>query len=198
MAPDQASRLRQNIEVECARMSRLVDDLLSLARSDAGTWTIARETVDMDALLLETAELFCPVARQKGQRLLLEVPERDLPPVTGDPQRLRQVLSVLLDNAFSYTPQGGVVTLRAEVDGAALTLQVADTGPGISPQSLPYIFDRFYRADVSRTTKEHFGLGLSIAKELAALHGGTLRVARTGPEGTVFALRLPLHRGRHI
>ncbi|MCI6364032.1 hypothetical protein [Intestinimonas butyriciproducens] len=61
----------------------------------------------MDALLLETAELFCPVARQKGQRLLLEVPERDLPPVTGDPQRLRQVLSVLLDNAFSYTPQGG-------------------------------------------------------------------------------------------
>ena len=60
-------------------MSRLVDDLLSLARSDAGTWTIARETVDMDALLLETAELFCPVARQKGQRLLLEVPERDLP-----------------------------------------------------------------------------------------------------------------------
>ena len=198
VAPDQASRLRQNIEVECARMSRLVDDLLSLARSDAGTWTIARETVDMDALLLETAELFCPVARQKGQRLLLEVPERDLPPVTGDPQRLRQVLSVLLDNAFSYTPQGGVVTLRAEVDGAALTLQVADTGPGISPQSLPYIFDRFYRADVSRTTKEHFGLGLSIAKELAALHGGTLRVARTGPEGTVFALRLPLHRGRHI
>ena len=88
-------------------MSRLVDDLLSLARSDAGTWTIARETVDMDALLLETAELFCPVARQKGQRLLLEVPERDLPPVTGDPHRLRQVLSVLLDNAFSYTPQGG-------------------------------------------------------------------------------------------
>lgn len=198
VAPDQASRLRQNIKVECARMSRLVDDLLSLARSDAGTWTIARETVDMDTLLLETAELFCPVARQKGQRLLLEVPERDLPPVTGDPQRLRQVLSVLLDNAFSYTPQGGVVTLRAEVDGAALTLQVADTGPGISPQSLPYIFDRFYRADVSRTTKEHFGLGLSIAKELAALHGGTLRVARTGPEGTVFALRLPLHRGRHI
>lgn len=86
------------------------------------------------------------------------------------------------------------------MDGAALTLQVADTGPGISTQSLPYIFDRFYRADVSRTTKEHFGLDLSIAKEPADLHGGggTLRVARTGPEGTIFALRLPLHRGRHI
>lgn len=82
------------------------------------------------------------------------------------------------------------------MDGAALTLQVADTGPGISTQSLPYIFDRFYRADVSRTTKEHFGLDLSIAKEPADLHGGgTLRVARTGPEGTIFALRLPLHRG---
>ena len=85
------------------------------------------------------------------------------------------------------------------MDGAALTLQVADTGPGISTQSLPYIFDRFYRADVSRTTKEHFGLDLSIATEPADLHGGgTLRVARTGPEGTIFALRLPLHRGRHI
>ena len=85
------------------------------------------------------------------------------------------------------------------MDGAALTLQVADTGPGISTQSLPYIFDRFYRADVSRTTKEHFGLDLSIAKEPADLYGGgTLRVARTGPAGTIFALRLPLHRGRHI
>ena len=86
------------------------------------------------------------------------------------------------------------------MDGTALTLQVADTGPGTSPPSHPKIFARFYRADVSPTTKEHFGLDLSIAKQPPDLHGGggTLRVARTGPEGTIFALRLPLHRGRHI
>ena len=190
--PGQAPRLRRSIENECARMGRLVDDLLALARSDAGTWSMARARVDVDALLLEASDRFGPIARQKGQGLALEVPERDLPPVAGDAQRLGQVLTILLDNAFSYGRQGGRVVLSAGAEGRWLTVRVSDDGPGIPPEHLPHIFERFYRADAARTTKEHFGLGLSIAKELAALHGGTLRVARTGPEGTVFELRLPV------
>ncbi len=190
--PAQAPRLRRNIEGECARMARLVDDLLSLARSDAGTWSLRPAPVDVDALLLETAELFAPLAGQRGQRLVLDVPETDLPPVPGDAQRLGQVLTILLDNAFRYTPDGGVVTLYARSDARWLTLEVRDTGPGIDPLHVDRVFDRFYRADAARTTKEHFGLGLSIARELVNAHHGAIRVSRTGPDGTVFEVKLPL------
>ena len=190
--PAQAPRLRRSIEGECERMARLVDDLLALARSDAGTWSIAQAPVDVDALLLEASDRFGPIARQKGQVLELKVPEEDLPPVAGDAQRLGQVLTILLDNACSYTPQGGRITLSGESDESWLTLRVRDTGPGIAAGDLPHIFQRFYRADAARSTKEHLGLGLSIAKELAALHGGSLRVAQTGPEGTTFELKLPV------
>lgn len=192
VAPDESVRLAGSIEAECCRMARLVDDLLSLARSDAGTWSVRREEVDVDALLLEAVERFSPAARQKGQALLLEVPERDLPAVLGDAQRLSQVLAILLDNALCYTPEGGSVTLSGRAERRWLILEVSDTGPGIAPNDLPRIFDRFYRADSARTTKEHFGLGLSIARELARLHGGTLRVSHTGPGGTAFELRLPI------
>ena len=190
--PAQAPRLRRSIENECARMARLVDDLLSLARSDAGTWSVADAPVDVDALLLETAEKFLPLARERGLSLHLEVPDTDLPMVRGDAQRLGQILTVLLDNALSYTPAGGAVTLGAQALPEAVLLRVADTGPGIPPADAAHIFDRFYRADTARNSKEHFGLGLSIAQELTRLHHGTLRVASTGPEGTVFELKLPV------
>ena len=190
--PAQAPRLTKSIEGECARMARLVDDLLTLARSDAGSWSIRRETVDIDALLLETADLFSPIARQREQTLALEVPDTALPAVSGDPQRLKQVLTVLLDNAFSYTPQGGTVTLSATFGEKWLRLRVSDTGPGISEAHLGHIFERFYRADQARSGKEHFGLGLSIAEELARLHHGTLKVAETGEKGTTFELKLPV------
>lgn len=190
VAPDQSKRLCANIETECARMARLVDDLLSLARSDAGSWSIRRERVDPDTLLLETADGFYPLARQKGLTLQLEVPDDPLPPVTGDPERLRQILTVLLDNAMSYTPPGGRVTLSGRRWGNRLALSVSDTGPGIPREDLPRIFDRLYRADCARGDKGHFGLGLSIAAELSRLHGGTLEVSETGPEGTAFTLTL--------
>lgn len=184
------ARLRGAIEAECARMARLVDDLLCLARSDAGTWSVRRQRVDTDTLLLETAEGFYSVAHRRGQRLTLSVPDEPLPPVQGDPERLRQILCVLLDNAFSYTPAGGTVTLSGRAEGGRLFLAVADTGPGVAPEDAGHIFQRFYRSDAARGDKQHFGLGLSIADELARLHGGTLRLAQTGPEGSVFELSL--------
>lgn len=190
--PAQTARLTGSICGECVRMARLVDDLLTLARSDAGGWSIGWEQMDVDALLLETAELFAPIARQEGRKLLLDVPDTDLPPVAGDAQRLRQVLTVLLDNAMSYTPPGGTVTLSGASKGRWLVLRVRDTGPGIGAEHLNHIFERFYRADQARSGKEHFGLGLSIAEELARLHHGSLRVAETGLGGTVFELKLPV------
>ena len=190
-APEEAPRLRGTIDRECARMGRLVDDLLTLARSDAGTWSVSHEQVDLDTLLLDSADAFYSVAGVKGQSLTLDVPEEALPMVTGDAQRLRQILTVLLDNACSYTPEKGSIALSAQVDARWVRIRVGDTGPGISKENLPHIFDRFYRADTARNDKNHFGLGLSIAAELAHLHGGELRVAGTGNAGTVFELKLP-------
>lgn len=189
--PGQDGRLRSNMDRECRRMARLIGDLLTLAQGDAGTWDVRRETVDLDTLLLETAEDFYPIARQKNQLLSLSVPETALPIVTGDSQRLRQILTILLDNACSYTPEGGTITLSAQTGPGEALLRVADTGPGIPPEHRERVFDRFYRADPSRSDRGHFGLGLPIARELALLHGGELSVERSGPQGTIFLLRLP-------
>lgn len=189
--PDQDARLRSNMDRECARMARLIGDLLTLAQGDAGTWEIRREPVDLDTLLLETTEDFYPIARQKGQILTLSVPEEALPTVTGDGQRLRQILTVLLDNACSYTPEGGQISLSARTGQGHVLLRVADTGPGIPSQDWERVFDRFYRADPSRSDRSHFGLGLPIARELTFLHGGELSIERSDDRGTVFLLRLP-------
>lgn len=194
--PAAGPRLRAGIDRECARMGRLVDDLLTLARSDAGTWSIRREQVDLDALLLETLDGFYPLAARRGLSLGLEVPENALPLILGDGQRLRQILTVLLDNACFYTPEGGNVTLSARVEAKWVLLQVGDTGPGIAEEHLDHIFERFYRADMARNEKNHFGLGLSIARELANLHAGTLTVMKTSAAGTVFELRLPRQQGK--
>lgn len=189
--PDQDARLRSNMDRECARMARLIEDLLTLAQGDAGTWEVLREPVDLDTLLLETTEDFYPIARQKSQVLTLSVPEEALPSVTGDGQRLRQILTVLLDNACSYTPEGGQISLSARTGQGHVLLRVADTGPGIPPQDWERVFDRFYRADPSRSDRSHFGLGLPIARELTFLHGGELSIERSDDRGTVFLLRLP-------
>lgn len=197
LSPGDAPRLALSIEQECSRMARLVDDLLCLARSDAGTWSLHMARVDLDSLLLETAEGFFPVARQKGQTLLLQVPDEALPPVLGDAERLRQILAVLLDNAFSYTPPGGTVTLSGRAAQGKVYLSVADTGPGVPPGDAERIFERFYRADQSRGGKGHFGLGLSIAAELSRLHGGSLHLADNGPGGATFELALDSGRFPH-
>ena len=103
---------------------------------------------------------------------------------------MEQLLTILLDNACAYTPENGSITLSAHVEKNKVVLRVADNGPGILPEHKNRIFDRFYRADASRTQKEHYGLGLSIAKELAQLHGGKLYLEPSST-GAVFSLSLP-------
>lgn len=192
-SPSDTDALLPLIDQECSRMSRLVDDMLLLASSDAETWSVHREEVDMDTLLIDLFEFFCPVCKEKGVSLGLELPEEPLPVISGDPQRLRQLLMILLDNAKNYTPAGRSVTMSAATDhkNKALILAVTDQGYGIPDEHKPYIFDRFYRADSARADKEHFGLGLSIAKELARLHHGTISVKDGVHGGTCFVVTLP-------
>lgn len=156
-----------------------------------GTWSIQNTTVDLDILLLEITDKFSQFAAQKKQTLTLEVPDDTLPPINGDFQRLDQLLTILLDNACSYTPIGGHITLSASFNKHKVLLKVSDNGPGIPPEHREHIFDRFYRADTSRTQKEHCGLGLAIAQELAFLHSGRLYLDTAVSNGTTFVLELP-------
>ena len=175
-----------------ARMARLVDDLLLLAGSDAGTWRMRMEPVDADALVIGAHEQFAPLVKARGLRLALDLPEETLPPLWGDAGRLRQLLLVFISNACAYAPAGSDVTLRARAEKGWVLLSVEDHGPGVPDAEKAHVFERFYRADKSRTGKEHYGLGLSVAQELAALHGGDILLTDTPGGGATFTLRLPV------
>lgn len=181
------------IDSECVRMSRLIDDMLLLASADARTWSLRMKEVDMDTLLIDLFESFQPACREKDISLHLELPDDPLPPIPGDPDRIRQILMILLDNARYYTPSGRSVFIRAQVNRRKhiLNLQVIDEGCGIAPEDRPYIFDRFYQADSARSDKQHFGLGLSIARELVLLHHGTISLSDTPEGGSCFTVSLP-------
>jgi two-component system OmpR family sensor kinase len=191
------------IENETGRMTRLVGDLLLLAKADAGHLPIVREPVQIDAVL---AEIFHQTRVLAGQRLQisLQCPEaEDADPliVMGDADRIRQLLLNLVDNAMKHTPDGGQVSLRlAQMDGW-VRLTVADTGSGIPPEDLPHVFERFYRAEKSRVRKPAFsddspgvgvGLGLSISTWIAEAHDGYIEVQSEQTKGSAFHLWLPL------
>ncbi len=178
------------IENECRRMARLIDDMLLLASIDAKSWVVKKEPVETDTLLVETYEAFFPLFQLKDRTLLLDLPEEELPVIHGDRDRLKQILAVLLDNSLSYTPIHKSVILRGYADNNYCILEVEDHGIGIAEKDKKYIFDRFYRADQARKDKQHFGLGLSIAKELVQLQGGKISVRDTAGGGATFAIRI--------
>lgn len=187
-------RILSNMERECSRMARLVSDMLLLASADAGTWTLEQKELDADTLLIDAYETFLPLCRQKSISLSISLPQEASPRFLGDSQRIEQALAILLDNAVSYTPAGGTIRLSLSFHPgtpAILEFEVSDSGPGIPDPVKTQIFDRFYRADSSRSAKKHFGLGLSIAKELMRLHGGTIRICDRAGGGSRFILRLP-------
>jgi signal transduction histidine kinase len=177
------------IDKECKRMARLIDDMLLLAATDAKTWSLKKEPVEIDTLLIETYEAFLPLCQQKELQLLLEIPEDELPSIYGDKERLHQILTILLDNALSYTPARKNIILRGYCISNYLYLEVADQGFGIADEYKKLVFDRFYRLEQSRNDKQHFGLGLSIAKELIQLQGGTISIHDTVGGGSTFVIR---------
>lgn len=198
-SPEKKDTLLPLIDRECVRMSRLIDDMLLLASADAKSWKLQREMVDMDTLFIELLETFQPVCREKGILLRLDLPDASLPQISGDSQRIRQILQILLDNACQFTPAQKSIILRARADEKKhrINLQVIDEGCGIAPKDRPYIFDRFYQADSSRSDKQHFGLGLSIAKELTELHGGKIQAGEDEEGRCCFTVSFHLPAAPH-
>lgn len=202
--PEQSETLLRTMNAECARMSRLIGDMLLLASADAQTWSIHIEETDLDTLLIDTYESFLPSCREKNLELHLELPDTTLPKIRADKERLRQVLFILLDNALSYTPAGRSITVNADVVHSSnashkksgrkkqpqVCIQVADQGPGIPDEMKAHVFERFYQADSARSKKEHFGLGLSIARELVTLHGGAITVTDNEGGGSRFVITI--------
>ncbi len=176
------------IDAEAARMQRLVSDLLILARADEG-FKIQQEPVELDTILLDIYRQ----ARVMAGGVKICLGNEDQALVTGDPDRLKQVLLNLVDNAIKYTPSGGEVTLSLERDADWVRVSVADTGIGIPAQDLPKIFDRFYRVDKARSReKGGSGLGLAIGKWIVEAHGGRIEVQSELGKGTTFTVWLPL------
>jgi len=193
---DTPEALRQSADViyqEAGRMHRMALDLLDLARLDAGTADLAMSPVNMAALLQSMGEKFAPMASRSGIDLRIHL-AGGLPEVVGDGDRLAQVFTNLIDNALKFTPRGGKISVRAAQDRDELQIAVSDSGRGISPEALPHIFDRFYQADASRQGGERHGagLGLAIAREIVAAHGGRISVRSAPDRGTAFIVHLPL------
>jgi len=175
---------------ETMLLQRLVEDLRLLSLADAGQLELVRSEVDVERLLTGVAEGTQAVAQDKGITLQVETPEQPLV-VDGDADRLRQVVSNLVSNALRYTPAGGTVTLWARSSGARIRVAIADTGPGISAEDLPHVFDRFYRGDSARDRASGgSGLGLAIARALVGAHGGTIEVESIAGQGTTFFVEL--------
>lgn len=175
---------------EAERMSRLVEEMLTMARADAGE-TMALTPIPLGPLVREA----CRKAQAMPHRaeFCVELPEAlDRIVVLGHEEWLRRSLLILIDNAFKYTPEGSV-TVRAGRQGEGVVIQVVDTGVGIAPEDLPHLFDRFYRADRARSG-DGAGLGLAIAKWAVGLHGGRLWVESELGKGSTFSLWLPVAR----
>ncbi|MCL4824046.1 MAG: HAMP domain-containing protein, partial [Anaerolineales bacterium] len=183
--------LLDSIDQEAGRLTRLVTDLLLLAKAEAGSLPLTKASVELDTLLLEVIPEMRVLA---GNKIRVKLTEIDQLQVYGDRDRLKQVLLNLIANAIQYTPAGEEVFLSLARVGDRARLIVRDTGPGIPAEDLPYIFERFYRAEKSRTRSAAggFGLGLSIAHWIVEQHGGRIEVNSREGRGTTFAVWLPL------
>ncbi|PTR28903.1 two-component system OmpR family sensor kinase [Rhodococcus sp. OK519] len=178
------------IESQAQRMGLLVEDLLLLARMDAQR-PFERHFVDL--LAVAAGAVHDARARAPQRRIVLEMlPNSDPPEVMGDDARLRQVVGNLIGNALDHTPEGADVTVRVGTDGADAVVEVADAGPGLADEDAARVFERFYRADASRTRASGgSGLGLSIVAAIVAAHGGTVGVDSAPGRGATFRVRLP-------
>jgi PAS domain S-box-containing protein len=172
---------------------KLIEDILDVSRIITGKLEIDRVAISVPQLLETAASGIAPAVEAKRLVLTQRV-AADLPPLDGDPKRLHQVLNNVLSNAVKFTPEGGAIALTCECDGGVLSIRVEDSGSGIAPAFLPFVFDRFRQAD-SRSTRAHggLGLGLAIARHLVEQHGGSIHAHSDGEgKGTAMSIRLPI------
>lgn len=175
---------------ETRLLSRLIDDLRTLALAEGGALPLQREPADLAALAEEAVAAFQPQAEMAGVTLALEI-SPDLPELELDPVRIREVLTNLVANALRYTPPVGKICLRCERQGDEVVVSISDTGAGIPPADLPHIFDRFYKSPDSHGA----GLGLAIAHNLVTAHGGHISASSQPGQGTTIRFTLPLSAG---
>ena len=188
-ASKEGQRAVKVIQEEGERIERLVGDLLDLARFEAGGISLEQDNVDVDEIFERVSERHARTAQEKGVEIVIE-PHDDIRMI-GDPHRLEQAVQNLAANALRHTPPGGQVKLGARRENGAFKITVSDSGVGIPAQHLPHVFDRFYKADQSRSQSGGSGLGLSIVKAIIERHGGTVAVRSTQGVETTFEISLP-------
>ena len=185
-----ASEYRATVEAcqrAAQRMRRLIESLLELARLDAGQEQMKRMPFDLSRTVRDCVELIRPLAAERGVKIRSELPPLKC---AGDSERLAQVITNLLTNAIQYNRENGEVRISAQSQNNMITFTVSDTGHGIPAENLPRLFERFYRADPSRSSGQT-GLGLAISKAIVEAHGGTIEVSSNPNAGTTFTVRLP-------
>ena len=176
------------------RLLRLVNQILDVAKLEAGAMHLAPRPLDLGPFTRGVVAAFAPVAERKGIRLTVETPDA----LRGafDADAVEKILTNLLSNAIKFTPSGGSVHVALSRDGESARLAVRDSGPGIPPDQIAHVFERFYQVDESTTrTQPGTGIGLSLVKELVELHGGTIAV-ESGSDGTTFTATIPIARRR--
>ncbi|HEY9854575.1 MAG TPA: ATP-binding protein [Stenomitos sp.] len=190
LTPQQSDYVGQ-IQKSTLRLERMVNDLLDFARMEAGTFHLSLEATDFPHKITGIVESMRLQLEEAGLRLELEVPP-DMPPVCMDPDRIERVMVNLLSNAIKFTPAGGLITVRAQLEGAWVKVEVTDTGEGIAEADLPRLFKRFSQLKSGKQHKGGTGLGLSISKSIVEAHGGRIGVTSRLGTGSTFWFTLPL------
>jgi PAS domain S-box-containing protein len=193
VGPDRQQKALETIERNATSLTQIVEDVLDISRIVSGKIRLNVQPVDFPAIVRSAIDVIAPAADARGVRVE-SIVDPLAPPISGDPERLQQVLWNLLSNAVKFTNRGGKVQVRLARVNSHIELSVSDTGIGIAPEFLPYVFERFRQAD-SGITREHggLGLGLAIARQLTEMHGGTIEVASGGlGEGSTFRIKLPV------
>jgi two-component system phosphate regulon sensor histidine kinase PhoR len=186
-----ARRFLGLIEEDAVRLTRLIEDLLALSQIESGGVPLRVTVVDLRRHVQSVLEALAPAIEQGGLAVEVDLPDSSL--VSADPDRLRQVLTNLVDNAIKYNRPGGRIRVRQEREGLSLRVFVVDTGIGIPERDLRRIFERFYRVDKARSRElGGTGLGLSIVKHIVEAHGGTVHVTSRLGEGSTFSFTLPV------
>lgn len=178
----------KGVSTEAERLGSLVENMLVLARIDAGQWPVHKAQVFLDDILMDAAQ--SAAALGEGRNVQIEIGALEVAAVTGDPTLLRQLFMILLDNAVKFTPEGGKVIVNAERNGRRSRVTVTDTGAGIPASALPHVFERFFRADPARS-RGGAGLGLPIARWIVDVHRGRIDVQSTEGQGTSVRVTLP-------
>jgi K+-sensing histidine kinase KdpD len=195
LPPEMITESAHTIHSESTRLAQFINDFLDLARLESGRTRIACQPVDMRYIVHETVQLMQPKADESGLTLTGQIPN-DVPMVRGDAARLKQILINLVSNAIKYNRPNGRVDVIAEQREKDLIVRVRDTGKGIPPDSLPHMFEKFYRVPDSEGWAQGTGLGLSIVKQLVEAHGGRIEVESQVNVGTTMSFSVPLMPGQ--